>query len=278
LLGVFLYGNVLIENYFGSSLPSGSISALGYARRINEVVLTLIAANIARAVFPTLARCYSEGTGAAAREIVHQIGAVMLFWLVPVSAGLVVFSEDVVRLAFMRGAFDAHALELTSGALRYYSLGLLFSSGTLILIRLSYATMDVYLPLKAAAAGISCMVGSGIILKGLMGVSGISLAVSLAALVTFSALFLLLRPRDTRLSLSRLGRVFLLTVGSAAVASIAFVVGPGKALSLFIKGPVFCALYFGLCFAVLRDEARQAMAVLRGKMGTDAETGAGDKV
>ena len=55
------------------------------------------------------------------------------------AAGIAMFANEIVRVAFQRGAFDVESLQLTSGPLLYYALGMAFHAVYTFQMRLFYA-------------------------------------------------------------------------------------------------------------------------------------------
>ncbi len=57
--GIFICSKLLFERFFGSVLPDGQIAYLGYATKISNIFIVLLASSIASAIFPSMARSYS---------------------------------------------------------------------------------------------------------------------------------------------------------------------------------------------------------------------------
>jgi len=121
--------NLLVDRILASGLAEGSISALNFAVRVMHLPLGIFAAAAATAAYPFLAE---QAAGAHANDLRRTFSeGLRLLWFIvfPLSVGLMLLSEPIVRLLFERGAFDARATQMTAVALFYYSLGI--SSPTL---------------------------------------------------------------------------------------------------------------------------------------------------
>jgi putative peptidoglycan lipid II flippase len=121
--------NVWAERLLASRLATGAVASLDYARTLTESALLLISQPVGLAV---LSSHPPKDPAAQVESIARPILALAL----PASAFLVMFALDIVRLVFYRGAFNDHALTLTSHALRGIAFGLWASTLAWILIRI----------------------------------------------------------------------------------------------------------------------------------------------
>ena len=117
--------NVLVDRILASGLAEGSISALSFALRVRDLPLGIFAVAVATATYPFLTeQAVGERTDDLRRTFSE--GLRMLWFIVfPLSVGLMVLSQPIIRLLFERGAFDAAATQMTAVALLYYSLGII---------------------------------------------------------------------------------------------------------------------------------------------------------
>jgi putative peptidoglycan lipid II flippase len=121
--------NVWVERLTASRLTTGAVASLDYARSLTESALLLISQPVGMAVL----------SGHAPKNIHSRIEALvrpLLALTLPATAFLVVFSTDIVRLVYFRGAFGEEALLLTSHALRGIAFGVWAATLGWILIRL----------------------------------------------------------------------------------------------------------------------------------------------
>jgi len=121
--------NVWAERLLASRLTTGAVASLDYARTLTESALLLISQPVGLAV---LSSHPPKDPAAQVESIARPILALAM----PASAFLVMFAPDIVRLVFFRGAFNEHAVALTSQALRGIAFGLWASTLAWILIRI----------------------------------------------------------------------------------------------------------------------------------------------
>lgn len=121
--------NIWVERFLASRVGTGAVASLDYARTLTESALLLISQPVGLAV---LANEKPKELG----EQIESIARPTLALSVPASAFLFMFAPDIVRLIFFRGAFNEHALILTSQALQGIACGLWASTLGWILIRI----------------------------------------------------------------------------------------------------------------------------------------------
>lgn len=126
-------GNVWVERLLASRLATGAVASVDYARTLTESALLIISQPIGLAV---LSSHPPKDPRAQVEAIVRPVLALAL----PASMFLVMFAPEIVRLVFFRGAFNEHAVVLTSGALQGIAFGLWAATLGWILIRILNST------------------------------------------------------------------------------------------------------------------------------------------
>ncbi|HNE19572.1 MAG TPA: murein biosynthesis integral membrane protein MurJ [Turneriella sp.] len=140
----------LIDVYLATSLTAKvpeAISALTYSHRLIQLPIGVFGVAVATASLPQLSRIYqADKEGSAFSESLASSVRLNFFFLVPAVAGLMVFSEPIVRVIFERGAFTARSTDVTALALLCYAPGILaYSLQKLCTISL-YAQMNTRTP------------------------------------------------------------------------------------------------------------------------------------
>jgi putative peptidoglycan lipid II flippase len=126
--GLVVNSNTLVDQVMSTELAAGSVSALRYAYRINDLPLQLFVMAAARAIFPFVSEQAVAQDSAGMRRVFWRG---MLF-LCMVSAGMtafvLLFSTDIVTVLLRRGAFGVEAVAATSLTLAWYGSGMVFSA------------------------------------------------------------------------------------------------------------------------------------------------------
>lgn len=195
--------NVLVAGLFASTLDSGSVSYLNYAERLVQFPLALVASPVATVLLPML--CARAGTCCLETgkhpgrvpgvnffdqtqdlSLLFETGVRMVFFLIiPATAGVMALNRPIVLLLFGRGAFDLTAVDQTGQCLVFLVLGLWAVAGTRLFVAFHYALSNIRQPFMAGIVSIGCNVLLCRFWVQRMGVTGLSLAVSLSAVAGF---------------------------------------------------------------------------------------------
>jgi putative peptidoglycan lipid II flippase len=170
----------ILANYFASGLGEGNIAAFTYAKVVLMGIVSLITMNIARGVFPTLAKLAAGKRSDDLRQLVTGLAKMICFIFVPVSLGAFLYREPILRLLYQRGAFDEAALQLTATVFGFLALGLVFAAWEPIGIRAFYAAGEMRFPLIATLASIVALLLLLSSLAHAMGLAGVGIAFSIA--------------------------------------------------------------------------------------------------
>jgi putative peptidoglycan lipid II flippase len=231
-------GDVLgrtVDRVFASMLPAGSLSALSYGRRLTYVIFQLIVSSLTTVLFPSFST-------SAAQENYDEIGKKLckllrgMFWIVlPISMGILVLHEPLVRLVFERGAFGEESVRITGQAVLFYAIGLSAYSLSNVLSYVYYSVKDTQTPVTMGLVRLGVQILLSFSLVGRMGHAGLALADSLSWVVK-AVLLLLLVPKALRHAefcrvLQSFGVTGLMTVATGVVIFLALPV-IGRAFDL----------------------------------------------
>ncbi|WP_400164249.1 murein biosynthesis integral membrane protein MurJ [Brevibacillus sp. TJ4] len=189
---VVAQATTFLERGFAESTGTGAISALANANQIVQIPMAIFVGAFTLPLFPLLASHVKRGEMAEMKGILQKGLAYLFILLVPVTAGLVLYAEPVIRLAFERGAFDEHSVALTVWALPFYALGLYALASRDLLTRAFYALENTRTPVTIGVVGIGIYMLTNWLLIPLMGHGGIALANAVSAFSQAILLFVLL--------------------------------------------------------------------------------------
>lgn len=260
--------NIVVDRTLASGLETGSISALTYASRINDMVIAVFIMAITTVIFPKLSRAFSNDDSEETNKILGQGINIILLITVPATIGLLLLAEPLVHLFFERGSFDARDTYMTSQALKFYSLGLVGFSLRLMLNKVYYAFQDTTTPMINGVIAVVVNLVFNLILIRWMAHSGLALATSISATVTTILLFLSLRKKIGPIGLTKYLKTFIKTLAAslimgAVVYLIYFIIGGMlsqakliQIIILLLSVTVGAVVYFLLCMLFKVDELK----------------------
>lgn len=212
--------NVLVNRTIASSLEVGTISALNYAGKLNAFVKGIFVLSITTVLYPTIAKMAAEGNIIGFKRNVSQSIVSISLLVIPVSVGAMVFAEPIVSLLFGRGAFDSNAIRMTSTALYFYSIGMLWTGLREVLSKAFYSLQDTKTPVINATIGVVINIILNLILTQYMGIGGLALATSISALVTTILLYVSLRKKIGFLDTKKTSKSLIKIVISTLIMTI----------------------------------------------------------
>lgn len=270
--------NLVINSRFGSRLYGGAgVSAMEYSNNLYLVIAGTFILSITNVIFPKLSRLTAGGRENAFRDTLHQTVHSSLFFVLPMTAGLMVVARPLISFIYGGKAFDDFAIEITSTALVWLSLGMVGYAVQNILSRAYFARQDGRTPLVAGAVSIAANIILCMALVDQMEVAG--LAISSAVSSTVYALLLLL-PLERRgegvldAGLVRdfvkmlLAAVVMGLCAAGALAGLSALLPAGKLGELASLG--LCALtglvvYFLLTLALGVPEAEMSFSLVKNR-------------
>ncbi|MHC5217991.1 murein biosynthesis integral membrane protein MurJ [Enterococcus sp. LJL128] len=176
--------NILINKTIASQVSIGGVSSFNYADRINSFILSTVVFSLVAVIYPMLSKLYVEKKKKQFKQGVQSSLITMLVLLVPATIGLMLLSEPITVLLFGRGSFDSRAVELTSATLYYLSLGLLPMGLRELISRIYYSMEDMRTPVVNATIGMIVNIIFSLFLPSVMGIGGLGLASTIAAIIT----------------------------------------------------------------------------------------------
>ena len=261
--------NLLISTALASLLPSGSVSYLYYADRLNQLPLGVVGIAVGTAILPSLSRQIRLGDIRDAVATQNRGIELALLLTLPAATALAVLATPILSVLFERGAFGPSDTTATAAALQVYAAGLPAFVLIKVLAPAFFARHDTATPVKVAITAMAVNLCLTLVLMRLLAHVGIALATSMAGwLNALVLLALLIRrghfgfDRRARRNLPRIGAAALgmgavlaaLRVGLAPmlvghtmlqVGALAVLVGAGLA--------AFAVLAFGFGIADWRD-------------------------
>ncbi|MBZ2175013.1 murein biosynthesis integral membrane protein MurJ [Schnuerera sp. xch1] len=212
--------NTIIDKTLASSLVDGSISALNYAARINDVIVSVFIMAVTTVIFPMLSKAFSQQDNKQIRRIMGQGINIILIITVPATIGILILAEPIVRLFFERGEFTSIATNMTSSALFFYSLGLVGISLRLMLNKVFYSFQDTKTPMMNGALAVGLNIILNLIFVRFMDHSGLALATSISVTLTSAFLFLNLRKKIGPIGLTAYIKTFIKTLAASLIMGV----------------------------------------------------------
>ena len=223
-----MQANVLVDMILATLLPTGAVTWLYYADRLNQLPLGVVGVAIGTALLPVLSRHVQRGNTEAVSHYLSRGIEIGLLFTLPAAIGLIVAAEPIIATIFQRGAFTLQDTRATAVALQAFASGVPAYVLVKILSTAFFAHQDTAGPVKFAIIAAVSNAVLGWILIHIIGHAGIGLATSLTAWLN---LLLLIRRLHGQGQLTLLDRRVFRNVPRLFAAAL----GMGGALSLGLQ-------------------------------------------
>jgi putative peptidoglycan lipid II flippase len=182
------FSTELFSKLFGSFLPVGAISWIDYAWRIVMMLVAFFGQAVGVASFPFLSRLAAEQR-LDEMNLLFNKTLRYLALVIPVSALVWVLRHEIVRLLLERFQFTPTDTLMTSQALSGMLLGAVAFTSQTVVNRGFYALQNTLTPAIFGSVAVLLSLPLYWIGAQLMGVLGVSMAISLSALVQVLVLY-----------------------------------------------------------------------------------------
>ena len=173
--------NQLISTRFATHIFEGAgASAMDYANTLYTMIAGILVLSITNVIFPEMSRLSTGGRQEELGGLISGSLRGMLFLLLPMTAGLMLMAEPLVRLLYQWKAWDSYSTAITARALSYMSVGMVGYGVQNVLSRLFYAEQDGKTPLISGAVSIVVNLALCLLLADRMDVAGLSLATAVS--------------------------------------------------------------------------------------------------
>lgn len=175
--------NIMVDKNIASFTLDGGVAILDYANRLTGFVQAIFIYPVAAVFFPKLTRSIIDKDMVTARDSTGISLISLSLIVLPCAAGLMLFSQPIIRLFFGSQAFDSAALDLTAQALFWYAIGLIFYAWRDIFVRVYYALGNTRTPTINAIISVVINIVLNLLLSRLIGLKGLAIATSISAAI-----------------------------------------------------------------------------------------------
>ena len=189
-----LFADTLIASF----LPTGALSALYYADRINQLPIGVVGIAVGTVLLPEMSRRLAAGDVRGAALAQARGIQLALLMAVPCVAGAIAIPDLIMRALFARGAFTAADAAAAGATLAAYAIGLLPFVMMRSFTAPFYARGDTLTPVKAALLAAAVNIALKVVLMGTLAQVGLALATSVGAWINLTLLTIFARQRGLR--------------------------------------------------------------------------------
>ncbi len=212
--------NLTIDTMIATLLPTGSISWLYFADRINQLPLGVLGAAAGTTILPVLTRHHASGDREASRATLNRAIDYAMLLTLPASFGIIALAPEIMSALFGYGRFTIQDASFAAQSLRAYAIGLPAFVLVKVLSPAFFAQGDTKTTVRIGFGILALNLALNLSLYRPLAHIGPPLASSLAAMVNFGLLWWLLHRRDTMRIAAVTMRRLLIMLGSAMIMAV----------------------------------------------------------
>ena len=187
--GAFLMGsNQIVDQAFAASLPRGNVAVLGYGNKVISFPLQIAATAIGTSILPYFSTMLARNDWQTARQTLNRYLKLIFLLSIPLTLGLVIFSEPLVRLLLQRGAFTDADTKIVAQVQALGALQIPFYLGGILVVQLISAMKANQIIMLIALINMIVNITIDYLFVKFFGVAGIAFSTSIVYFASFSML------------------------------------------------------------------------------------------
>ncbi|MFH1661536.1 MAG: murein biosynthesis integral membrane protein MurJ [Candidatus Falkowbacteria bacterium] len=277
--------NLLVITVIASTLASGSLTIFNFANNLQSFPIGIFGISFAIAAFPTL-----SAVAFNKEKLINNFSSTLrqiLFFIVPATVLLLTLRAHIIRVILGTGQFDWTDTILTMDTLAFFTISLFAQALIPLLVRVFYSRHNSKIPFFIGLATAVFNVFLSLWLSSSMGVSGLALAFSIASILNFIMLWIILRIEigdldELRILISCVKFTAAAVMCGAVVQLVKRAIWPfidmdkflGVLTQGFVSGACGIIIYLLICFILQSEELFDFWASIKRRLPfSKVETG-----
>jgi putative peptidoglycan lipid II flippase len=187
--------NQLVQLFFVTRLPTGSLSYLNFADRLNQLPLGIIGIALGTAILPSLSRFIGGGNKEGADRIQSDAIEFAMLLTLPAAAALAVCAWPFVTAFFLGGRFTEVDAVITANVVTALVAGLPAYVLIKVLTPAFFARKDTRTPVWAASGALFVFIAFNLLFVERFGIVGLAGATAAGAWINSCILYAILVKR-----------------------------------------------------------------------------------
>ena len=200
--------NHQIDRVIGTGLGLGVVTALSKSYALVTTALGILVVPITTIMFSRLSKIAAGRNRKLFVKTVRQSIETIALITLPIIVLCVLMRDDLIALAYQRGAFTADDTAFTAPVFACYILGLFTFGLRSFLTRVFYALQDTRTPMIVGICSVIVNICLNLVLSKIWGAMGLTLATSFSSVVGSMALLTLLHHKLGKIGLSAMFNQF----------------------------------------------------------------------
>lgn len=198
----------------------GAYSSLEYANRLYIIVTGVFSFVVTNLIFPKLSKANVLDDKKQARGLVSVSVKSIIMVILPIMAGFMILSTPITSIIYEHGKLDETGVGVVSGALRFYSIGMIGLAVNEIISKTFFSMKDSKTPMVTAIISMLFNISLAYVLFSFMKTNGLALAIAIGSIFNAVLNLLILLKRDKNIFSKDDAEDILKTVFSTIVMAV----------------------------------------------------------
>lgn len=235
--------NKVVDRTLASTLVEGSLSSLNYSNKLMGFFISLFISTISVVIYPQLSDLSNKKDKNEYYKLIRDSINIVFILILPIACYCIVLAKPIVEVLFMRGAFDLNAVNLTSDALLFYSIGMIGLAGRTVITKIYYSIGDTKTPMINSTFAVIINIILSLVLVGPMKNGGLAFATSMSYIISMTILLFKLKKKVGNYGVDKVRiNIIKVTLSSLITSAVILfesrfllgVIGEGKAQATLI--------------------------------------------
>lgn len=230
--------NDLVSTALAGKVATGTVAALQYSLRLQELILGIFAVSIGTVILPDLSGLAKRKAWDEYNSLMVSAVKIITLITIPVTFYSLVCGKDLICLLYKTRSFNDESVQATLGVFKYHIAGLFFIAVNRIITPAFYAQSNTKLPTLSGIISMIANIILAVVLSFPLRGPGIALALSLASAINTIFLFIFMKKMPC-MDYKGLARKMLLYVLKMIIFSVI------ASVPTFFLRPVFLSWFEG---------------------------------
>jgi len=202
---ISLQGILWIFNHLSYKfLEKGAIASFGYARNIQSLSVSLFGIAFATSIFPFLSSAIAKNDKKDFVAMIEKVILRVLFFIIPASFGILILSNDIVKIIYQEGNFNENDTKVVSIILFFIAISIPFESLNHVISRAFLSVKNTIIPSIGQFLVFLFSVTISFIFIEKLGVKIFGISFSIASFISFLFLYTFFYFKITKINLQKI--------------------------------------------------------------------------
>ena len=192
--------NTFFDKSIASGLGTGIVSSLNYAYKINDIFVVTFGTTLATALYPEISKLIASKQQTESSLLLRKSLRQITMLLFPFSVMMLFYSNEIVEILLMRGAFTKQSAMITAQCLQCYCLGMLFFAYRQIFYRVMLSCHRTKKIMINSCLVVVLNISMNLILSRLIGYRGVAIATTVSVMIMTSIMLVDISKSEIQIS------------------------------------------------------------------------------